>query len=371
MVDLERPEEIFTPPEDDKAESWVITLCKGGEPLDDAPLLWRDTLPERLIGDHEQALVTPALEIFCIANTVLHGPGWVSKDDNVLFEKAIYPGYCRDWYRNGRIYNAVARDRSRLIERRYRAGWHVTHFNCGVYGHWLLEIMPKLLAIQEFLRRWPEYLSMPIFMPSIFPEFVYAHTRTLLPHVPVITYDPQFECIRTDRVFMPTWGADHVYNQWIGEQTDKVLSTPVPGMPKRIFVSRRLRSTFRALDNLTELEEIAVQEGLTILHPGDHTLERQIAVFQNAEMVVGEYGSALHNALFSPQGTLVIALNWINACQSRIARLKKHRIGYLLPTSGAEIVFSHDAQFQHYAIDPDEFRAKLREAMAENTRPFV
>ena len=48
MVDLERPEEIFTPAEDDRAESWVITLFKGGETLDDALLLWRDTLPERL-----------------------------------------------------------------------------------------------------------------------------------------------------------------------------------------------------------------------------------------------------------------------------------------------------------------------------------
>jgi hypothetical protein len=82
MVDLERPEEIFTPPEDDKAESCVITLFKGGEVLDDALLLWRDTLPERLVGVHEHTLVTPALEIFCIAVTVLHGPG--SKDNNVL-----------------------------------------------------------------------------------------------------------------------------------------------------------------------------------------------------------------------------------------------------------------------------------------------
>jgi O-antigen biosynthesis protein WbqL len=371
MVDLERPEEIFTPPEDDKAESCVITLFKGGEVLDDALLLWRDTLPERLVGVHEHTLVTPALEIFCIADTVLHGPGWVSKDNNVLFEKAIYPEYCRDWYRSKRNDNAVLRDRSRVIERRYRAGWHVTHFNCGIYGHWLLEIMPKLLAIQEFLCRWPEYVSMPIFMPSIFPQFVYAHTRTLLPHVPVITYDPQFECIRTERLFMPTWGSDHVYNQWLGAQTDTVLSTPAPGLPKRIFVSRKLKSIFRALDNLTELEEIAVQEGLTILYPEDHALERQIALFRNAETVVGEFGSALHNALFSPQGTLVIALNWVNACQSRIARLKKHRIGYLLPTSAAEVVFSFDAPLQHYAIDPDGFRAKLREAMGQDARPLI
>ena len=368
MIELERPAEISNPGESVNAQTSVITLFKGGQPLPDAPLLWRDTLPERLVTDHEQALVTPALEIFCIADAVLHGPGWVSRGNSVLFDQALYPKYCRDWYQGKRIYNAVDRDLTQLIERRYRAGWHVTHFNCGVYGHWLGEIMPKLLAIQEFLRRWPEYIFMPIFMPSIFPQFVYAHTRTLLPYVPVITYDPQFEYIRTQSVFMPTWGTEHVYNQWIGEQTDQLPSPRNPGMPKRIFVSRRLKSTFRALDNLKELEAIAGEEGLTIVYPEDHSLERQIALFQSAGMVVGEYGSALHNAIFSTRGTLVIALNWINAYQSRIARLKGHRIGYLLPTSGTEIEFSPDAPMQHYTIDPVSFRAKLREAMGEDAR---
>jgi O-antigen biosynthesis protein WbqL len=371
MVDLERPPEASNPPEDDKAESCVITLFEGGETLDDAPLLWRDSLPDRLVEDHGQTLVTPPVEVFCIANAVLHGPGWVSKDNSILFDRTLYPPYCRVWDRSNQIYKAVASDLATLAERRYRAGWHVTHFNCGVYGHWLLEIMPKLLAMQEFLQRWPEYASMPLFMPSIFPPFVYRHARALLPRVPIVTYDPRSEYIRTDSVFMPTWGADHVFNKWLGRQTDELAATPWPGMPKTIFVSRRSKSVFRALDNLRELEAIAVQEGLTVLYPEDHSLERQIAVFQNAELVAGEFGSALHNTIFSPRGTLVIALNWINACQSRIARLKKHRIGYLLPTSGAEVVFSLDAPLQHYAIDPDGFRAKLREAMGQDARPLI
>lgn len=363
MIDLERPKEKVRPRYSEKAESYFITLFKGGEPLHDAPLLRRNTLPARLVRDHEQALVTPTVEIFSIADVVLHGPGWVSRKNRVLFDASIYPAYCRTWYQGKRIHNAVDRELSRLTVRRYQAGWHISHFNCGVYGHWLLELMPKLLAMREFLERWPEYLFMPIFMPSIFPRFVYEHTRTLLPQLPIVTYDPQFECIHSEALFMPTWASDHVYNHWIGEQLDDLQSTQDAGTPERIFVSRRSRSTFRVLDNLMDLERIATQEGLTIVYPEDLPLQRQIGLFRNATMIVGEYGSALHNAVFSPAGTLVIALNWINACQSRIARLKRHRIGYLLPVSGIEVPYSLDSPLEHYTIDPVKFRAMLHETM--------
>jgi O-antigen biosynthesis protein WbqL len=363
MSDLERPQQVSRPPSDARAETCVVTLFEGGASLDEALLLWREALPEHLVREHEAALATPPLEVFCIADALLHGPGWVSTDDKVLFEESLYPTYCREMYQRRQIHNSVDRDLGKLTERRFKAGWHVTHFNCGVYGHWLLEVMPKLLAIEEFLRRWPEYDSMPIFMPSIFRPFVYRHIRSLLPQVPIVTYDPRLEYIQADAVYMPTWGQSHVWNSWIGAQVDALDSTPAPAMPKRLFVSRRLPSTYRVLDNREELEQIAVAEGLTAVRPDEHSLSTQIALFRNAELVAGEFGSALHNALFSPRDTLVIALNWVNACQSRIARFRRHRIGYVLPASGSEVVFAPDAGVQKYAIDPDEFRAKLREAI--------
>lgn len=362
MVQLERPAERSSPAESG-AESYVVTLFAGGETLPDSPLLWRESLPERLVLDHEQGLVAPAVEIYGLADATVSGSGWVSVGQRALFEASIYPGYCRDWYQSKRS-DDVEVDLSRLSERRYAAGWHVCHFNCGVYGHWLSEVMPKLLALREFLRRWPQYQSMPVFLPSVFPQFVHAHTQALLPHVPIVTFDPQVEYIRSDRIFLPTWGLDHVYNPSLCGQLDDLRVPHDAGLPQRIFVSRRSSSTFRELDNLRAIEEIAVQEGLTVVCPEDYPFEGQIALFRGATMIVGEYASGLHNALFSPRGTLVVALNWINACQSRIARLRGHRIGYILPSSGAEVTFSRDVPFRHYTIDPGLFRARLREAMA-------
>jgi len=360
MVDLGRPAAWTNPADAPDKEDCVATLFTGGEPSSESPLLWRETLPEVVIRDHERPLVAPPVEVFCLADVVLFGAGWISRSARVLFEPTVYPDHCREWYRNRRIYNDPSVDRSTLTERRYRAGWHVSHFNCGIYGHWLGEVVPKLLVIREFLRRWPRFMEMPIFMPSVFPSFVYEHTRDLLPHVPIVTYEPQSEFIRSERMYLPTWGLDYVYNPWIADQTDSIGQTAARGPANRIFISRRRQSIFRTLENLKELETIAGEEGLTVVYPEDHAFMDQIGWFHNAELIVGEYGGALHNAIFAPRGATVIALNWVNAYQSRIARLKGHRLGYIMPASGDAILFRPEAPLQHYTIDPAVFRARLR-----------
>jgi hypothetical protein len=360
MVELKRPTARTSPADAPDREDYVVTLYAGAESVRDSPLLWRETLPEFVIRDHEKPLVAPPVEVYGLAEVALHGAGWISRSDGVLFEPTVYPDYCREWYLERRIYNDPSLERSKLTGRCYRAGWHVSHFNCGVYGHWLSEVLPKLVGIREFLRRWPKFMEIPIFMPSVFPNFVYAHTGDLLPHVPIVTYEPQTEFIRVERMFLPTWGLDHFYNPWIADQMDSIGQTAAPGTDSRIFISRRRQSIFRTLANLKEIESIAREEGLTVVYPEDHPIKSQIDLFRNAKLIVGEYGSALHNAIFTPHGATVIALNWINAYQSRIARLKGHRLGYIMPASGDAVLFTPDAPHQHYTIDPAVFRARLR-----------
>ena len=370
IADLERPPSADVPPVPGSGTAAVVTLFPGGAPTPGSPLLFRGGTPADLVADHEQPLPAPPLEVFCLPDATLHGAGWVSRDGRVLFDPAIQPGYCLQWYRENRIYNDQDADLDRLVQRRYRSGWHVVHFNCGVYGHWLAEVMPKLFAIAEFLRRWPAFHGMPLFMPAVFPNYVYAHTREILPVVPIVTYDPQRETIHAGQLHLPTWGVDHAYHGFVARQCDALFADAVPDAPRpRIFVSRRRQSAFRTLDNAAEIEAIAREEGLAVVYPEDHSLREQVAIFRHARLVAGEFGSALHNAIFSPAGTTVLALNWINAYQSRIARLKGHRIGYLLPESGEAVLFDPDAptRMQHYAIDPATFRARLREAIGASS----
>jgi O-antigen biosynthesis protein WbqL len=125
-------------------------------------------------------------------------------------------------------------------------------------------------------------------------------------------------------------------------------------------VSRLAPSLYRQLSNQAEIECIAVSEGLELVKPETLPISEQIALFASADLLVGEFGSAMHNALFSRRGTRVFCLNWINGLQSRIAQLKQQRVGYLLPSDGVPVKYVEGASLKSYHIDPDQFRKCVR-----------
>jgi capsular polysaccharide biosynthesis protein len=48
---------------------------------------------------------------------------------------------------------------------------------------------------------------------------------------------------------------------------------------------------------------------------------------------VGEYASALHNAIFSPPNTVVLSFNWINLVQQAIGINFGHKNIFIFPDS--------------------------------------
>ena len=65
----------------------------------------------------------------------------------------------------------------------------------------------------------------------------------------------------------------------------------------------------------------------------------QVYLFSNANLVIGEFGSGLHNTIFSPSATNTIVLasprmNWI---QSGISALRNQKIAYIKPKEHTKI----------------------------------
>ena len=112
----------------------------------------------------------------------------------------------------------------------------------------------------------------------------------------------------------------------------------------------------RRLSNDEEIESIASSFGLELISPETLPISKQIELFSECAFVVGEFGSALHNTLFSPTDIPVLALNWVNGLQSKISQLKKQSVGYLLPSSGLPVKMEWGAAPQTYHIDPRRFR---------------
>ena len=157
----------------------------------------------------------------------------------------------------------------------------------------------------------------------------------------IIHYDFATEEVVAPAFILPSMmHVDHHFHPASNLMIDDLISRvcglgTAEASSRRIYLSRsRLRAGWHQMTNEEEIEKCFEGMGFEIVHPQELSVPDQIALFSKSDTIAGEYGSALHNALFSPPGTKVIALNRINWYQSRIASLRGHHIGFIRPSNG-------------------------------------
>jgi capsular polysaccharide biosynthesis protein len=165
------------------------------------------------------------------------------------------------------------------------------------------------------------------------------------PDTALIEFDPWQEVLHLDEVLMPTnlhAGAlmhprfiDSL--RWLRARLPTTRKSP-PQVGSKIFISRRKADPHRrVLLNRARIEEIAVLFGYIIVCPEEMTTLQQIAMFEGATHIVGEYGSGLHTSIFSPPGTVVTCLrgtiHTAGVLQNGLARACDHTLGYIFGES--------------------------------------
>jgi capsular polysaccharide biosynthesis protein len=84
--------------------------------------------------------------------------------------------------------------------------------------------------------------------------------------------------------------------------------------------------------NADVIREMCLERGFEVLEPGALSLSEQIRLFAQAQCIVGEQGSALHNAAFAPRGSSVLCLHSRDAqffAQSGIGLVRGQPTGYI------------------------------------------
>ena len=205
------------------------------------------------------------------------------------------------------------------------------------YGHWLVDIVPRIeFLLQNFARQrlalilpgplpaWTEPFLAPYdFAPDDLIQVVhgsrYRSAHFMLPSLgrnsDYLPPDPHLRAFTTLR------------NHW--------LRPPVEGAARsRLLVghtpqtSSGLRST---VGNFNELRQRLETEGFTTIFPAELTHEQQVAAFAAAEIIVGEDSSALHNIVYSTDARLVVINSAArkNLLHLSIAKLLGHRCRYM------------------------------------------
>jgi O-antigen biosynthesis protein WbqL len=208
----------------------------------------------------------------------------------------------------------------------------------------------------------------PVAVPITAPEYFKETLKSQLPTWQVIEYNPWCEVLRARRVVMPAMlHKDYVFHRNFRDFVARYAGTEtVAASSSAIFVSRSsLTNQFRRLVNAEAVEDIARGLGLDVVRPETMSWVDQVRLFSGARLIVGEFGSGMHNAIFSRVGTRVVCLNAVNHVQSRIANSFGHDLGYLLDRDGLARRFEPNwAEQQTFAIDLRDFEQRVISALA-------
>ncbi len=236
-----------------------------------------------------------------------------------------------------------------------------------VYGHFLVDYLPKLWLLKACGFTFD---SLRFLVPMKPPHWV----RDILEAVGIAQaqFVPHFfgnEVIRTDRLIVPTTLRTYErLSASFGPATrfwvDRVRSNvPThPGLGPRIFIARPAGST-RRTTNRAAIQAAAERAAFSVVRPELLGLAEQAAVFAAATHVAGEYGSGLHNVVFSPPGTVTCALRGTlrdpGTIQSSLTAALGQRVGYVLgDTTGTD-------RDQDVTIDLADFERALDLISAE------
>jgi capsular polysaccharide biosynthesis protein len=239
-------------------------------------------------------------------------------------------------------------------------GWGV-----DVYGHFLIEMLPRLWVAKQALG--DTISDYKILVSSIAkPWLINILTGVLgFSENQLVFYDPEKEFILIREAVLPTLTS---FDSHFHPVSNRIIDDLVKDtrehnvfMCSRLFLSRAMVSNPatapRKCLNEARLAEIAAREfGFTVIAPETLSWPIQINMFHNAEVIAGEFGSGLHNALFAKAGTRVGSIGIHNLAQSLIGALRQHRNAYLAITVRA------NGEFE---IEEETFRSYLASLVAE------
>jgi capsular polysaccharide biosynthesis protein len=335
-------------------------LFDGGAVIPARPMLWPCASPA-VQEAHLSDRTVDDVDVYVVRKGQVGGwGGQPALDGQPLYGRCAYPGYVRHWIDEQITPEYWAFEPRRLRKLRLARGFAVLHFNL-VWGHWLTEMFPKLFALQALAERG---VTAPLILPSTAPAYVRQIIDDVLPGQQVVVYDPAREYVTADQlILLPMLQQWYLFHPWFGERLGRYAAAAGTRGGRRIFVSRaglEGAGSYREMSNGPEIEALAEAEGFELVRPESLSWREQLRTFAEADVIAGEFGSGLHNALFAPSGAKVLALNWIVDVQSRITNFRGQDIGYLLPDDGEPRGYSLGQPTQRFRIDPAAFREHVR-----------
>jgi len=305
------------------------------------PLFEADRLPEDAVGEHDAAVAAPApVLVYGVPGHELGGGGLLQKDGQVFAAPDVLPAYFGSYLKPGGVAlpemwaGALFAPDADIYEVDVPVAQAI-HPNV-VYGHFLLEMLPRLHLLSRLRRAGRPFLTALHYQ---LPDWAKNIVKFYFGPDEIIWYDMKTTRVRAPCFIVPAMmqmnGKFHPeFNVAIDEIKDFVLPH-VPASPhRRVWLSRRGHKGLHGIRNEDEVEAVVAALGYHVVQPQTLSFPEQIALVDGAEIVASAYGSATHNAMFARRGTKVFCVNRLNHYQSGIGALRSQPLGYFAPDVG-------------------------------------
>ena len=265
----------------------------------------------------------PSLKIKKLTGPFITNSGIVSNAKglvNECYHNTMRGQYTARLNEVSKYYHDAREDPEKLIvlddDETYLLIHHTWHNN---YYHWLCETLPRLIKVRtkvdQMILLLPSENQLSAFVKDTLAPFNFKG----------IFYVPAGKGVLVRRLCMPQsppfMGAHNakslsklnkLYVNYV-----KQLKNIKVDVGKRIYVSRA-KSARRKIINESAVFDVMHAFNFSIIYSEDYTFFEQVAIYSNAEYLIGIHGAALTNMIFMPRHSKVLEFH------KRITNTKDH-----------------------------------------------
>ena len=189
------------------------------------------------------------------------------------------------------------------------------------YWHWLFDVLPRIKIFKDTNLNFTEidYFLVPSLKTNFQKEtldllnidqykclssksyrHIFANQIIVTSHPYNLLNDPEIDSLN-----IPQWLSHFLRNSFLKKCLER---TKIKNFNKKIYINRKDGTSLRYIINESEVENYLYNEGFTSIKLSDYSFSDQLAIFYNADQVVGLHGAGFANTIFCKEGTKIIEM---------------------------------------------------------------
>jgi capsular polysaccharide biosynthesis protein len=292
-----------------------------------APRVFPENRNRRLVAPHTQ-YEFPEIFVTRVRNALVTGGTNLIVTDSVVVFHDLYD-FTRDYTSeelNWRTYvwprqNRIAWLTSENPQRKIARAACFTDACAGNYAHWLTEVLPRIRLFCTL----PSSAGVPLIVNDGLHLNIMESLRAVAGDGHEIVVSPTAFSVQVEHLYVVSVTGyvpfqrrtnrlkDHSHGLFsprgllsLRECLQQNMKCSPRGSQRRIFIRRN--SGIRNLANAREMEQILTARGFSAIEPERLTFAEQVAVFSNADVIVGATGAAFGNLIFCRPSTQIVIL---------------------------------------------------------------